>query len=223
MPSKNRLKIYVSDSYYHVYNRGVAKNKIFKGAQDYNVYIKYISEALSKPVFKKVEFSLRGQTFKAEPRPIKNFKNEIELIAYCLMPNHFHFLLKQIDKHSMQEFMRSINTRYSSYFNRKYNRVGPLFQGRYKAVLVKRDEYLLYLSKYIHQNSSELGTDLVKAYSSYSDYLHLRKTKWLTPDVVLKFFDKKLSSVYKKSNTYKSFVEGKGSIDSQLPSEILID
>src|SRR3989344_8155363 len=144
MPSRNIVKVYLKDSYYHVYNRGVDKCPIFNNAQDYKVFLNYLKEPLSELKFQKIVFYLRGRTFKAVKRPVKNFLNEISLVTYCLMPNHFHFLIKQKNKESMTSFIRSICTRYARYFNTKYNRVGPLFQGKFKAVLITKDNYLLH-------------------------------------------------------------------------------
>jgi len=98
-------------------------------------------------------------------------------------------------------------TRYSIYFNKKYDRVGSLFQGRYKAVLVLENNYLLHLSRYIHLNPSEYSSNLIGAYSSYANYLGSRKTRWVKPDFVLNFFNKEISPEFKKVISYKDFVE----------------
>ena len=101
------------------------------------VFLSYLKFSLSPPP-KKFEmqkvFTLQGLPFKGLPRLPKNFHKQIELVAYCLMPNHFHFLLKQFEKNTLKSFMTSILTRYVMYFNKKYDRVGGLFQGVYKAI-----------------------------------------------------------------------------------------
>lgn len=210
MPGKNALKIYIRDGYYHVYNRGVEKRIIFQDDQDYKVFLTYLKEALSPPpdpsTLKK-EFSLRRQSFKGIPRQPKNYLGEIELLAFCLMPNHFHLLIKQKSNNSMEKFARSLLTRYSKYFNKRYERVGPLFQGRYKAVLVREDPHLLHLSRYIHLNPSEYTNDLEGAYSSYSQYLGKTKAEWVKPETILSFFDQATKDFLKETNTYKDFVE----------------
>ena len=135
MPSRNIIKSYVENSFYHIYNRGVAKQEIFLDMMDFKVFLKYLKDSLDTPPdpeSNKISFTLQGRTFKAVPRIVKNFKNDIYLVAYCLMPNHFHLLLKQTGKKSITKIMRSLLTRYSRYFNTKYSRVGPVFQGRYK-------------------------------------------------------------------------------------------
>lgn len=210
MPSKNVVKTYVSDGFYHAYNRGVEKRTIFNDTQDYKVFLGYLKDSLSEPSKRqrlRKAFTLKGETFKGVSRQPKNFLKEIELIAYCLISNHFHLLLKQNKKKSMAQFLQSISTRYSMYFNKKYDRVGSLFQGPYKAILITKDPYLLHLSRYIHINPLENTMDLTKAYSSYADYLGLRKTLWVKPDIVLSFFSKATLPEFKKGNSYKDFVE----------------
>ena len=225
MPSKNTLKIYIKDGYYHIYNRGVAKQKIFLDSQDFKVFLKYLKESLGKPVVKKIFFTLQGQSFKGMPRPVKNFHKNIDFIAFCLMPNHFHFLIKQVDEKNIESFMRSLITRYSRYFNKKYERVGHVFQGRYKAALITEDNYLLHLTRYIHLNPSEYVKDITRAYSSYGDYIGLRKTPWIKPDFIIKFFSHKTlpELTIKKINDYKRFVENYQKDSKQVLGELTLE
>lgn len=216
MPQKNVIKTYVKGGVYHIYNRGVEKRIIFKDAQDYKVFLKYLKQYLSKPPRRdhfKTSVTFKGSTFKGIPRQPKNYNKEVDLLAYCLIPNHFHLLIKQGKKRTIEEFMLSLATRYSMYFNKKNKRVGSLYQGTYKAARVKDDAYLLHLSRYIHLNPLEYTKDLTKAYSSYADYLRLRKTKWVKPDLILSFFNKSLLPEFTKTQSYKGFVE-KGKRDS---------
>lgn len=208
MPSKNCIKIYVENGFYHVYNRGVEKRTIFEDDQDYKVFLKYIKEILCPPDpdALKTIFTLRGQSYKAVKTPLKNYSTEIDLCAYCLMPNHFHLLIKQNNYSSLEGFMRSLMTRYSMYFNKRYERVGSLFQGRYKAVNITDERYLLHLSRYIHLNPSESTNDLENAYSSYAEYLGKRETVWIKPEVILSFFNNEVLLDFKKVNSYKDFV-----------------
>lgn len=215
MPAKNSLKVYIENGFYHIYNRGVEKRTIFEDEQDYKVFLKYLKEilCLPDPSNKNTIFTLRGQSYKAEKKPLKNYFGQIDLLAYCLMPNHFHFLIKQMEKFSLEGFMRALMTRYSMYFNKKYDRVGSLFQGRYKAVLVDEESYLLHLSRYIHLNPSEFTDNLKSAYSSYSEYLGERNTSWVKPEKILSFFNQANIIDFKKTDSYKDFVE-KYKIDS---------
>lgn len=213
MPAKNSIKIYAENTIYHVYNRGVEKRIIFQDDEDYKVFLSYLKEYLSRPP-KPEElllktFSLKGRTFKGIPRQPRNYHQQIKLLAYCLMPNHFHLLVKQNEnKDSLKEFMQSLLTRYSMYFNKKYERVGSLFQGKYKAIIVMDEMYLLHLSRYIHINPYEFTNDLVNAYSSYGEYLGTRHSNWIDPSLILAYFEnKKFLPEFKKVITYKSFVE----------------
>lgn len=226
MPSKNVVKVYIENGYYHIYNRGVEKRDIFIDTQDYKVFLKYLKEYLSPPPNPKDQiksFSLRGSTFKGVARLPKNYHGEIELVAYCLMPNHFHFLIKQNKKGLMKNFMQSLSTRYSIYFNKKYERVGSLFQGVYKAALIKEDPYLLHLSRYIHQNPLEYTPDLTRAYSSYAEYQGKRKTKWIKTQSILSFFNKSTLPELKKVNSYKDFVENYKKESEEVLGDLIIE
>ena len=162
MPAKNTLKMYIDDGYYHLYNRGVNKMPIFNDEQDYRVFLRYLKTYLIPKDYDALNLILTdtktSQQIRAETLKelnLKNFHGKITLIGYCLMPNHFHLLVHTKSGHDMEYFMRSLMTRYTQYMNRKYTRVGPLFQGRYKAVLVETTEQLLYLTRYIHRNPLE--------------------------------------------------------------------
>ena len=104
--------------------------------------------------------------------------------------------------------MRSLITKYTMYFNRKYKRVGPLFQGRYKAVLIQSEEYLLHLSRYIHLNPQELLTkgQLLQSYpwSSYPAYIDNLSINWLKKDLILSNFKTNKSFSF---DSYQKFVE----------------
>lgn len=202
MPSKNSIKIYLENGYYHVYNRGVEKRIIFQDEQDNLVFLKNLKEHLSAPTP-----LTQGDSLWKMKRAPKNHSKEIDLIAYCLMPNHFHLLIKQNSKNAMESFMRSLATRYSLFFNKKYDRVGKLFQGPYKAVLITEENYLLHLSRYIHVNPQKYTKNLEEGYSSYADFVGIRKTDWLKPEIVLSFFNSEKNLNLSKSNTYKHFVE----------------
>jgi len=138
---------------------------------------------------------------------MNNFSDVMSLVAYCLMPNHFHFLIKQKTDTAIDSFMRSLGTRYTMYFNKKYKRVGPLYQGVYKAVLVNTDEQLLQLSRYIHRNPRIIASqgETLQGYdqpSSLFDYLGKRNTSWVHPEDILVFFSKTNPKL-----TYEAFIK----------------
>lgn len=214
MPNKNSLKQYTDKGYYHIYNRGVEKRLIFQEPQDYFVFLSYLKEYLVPKNEEELREKLSDSntSYKEKDKIIKalrlnNFASEINLLAYCLMPNHFHFLINQNSRISIDKFMNSLATRYSMYFNRKYKRVGSLYQDVYKAVLVTTDEQLLHLTRYIHKQALALQGDawerrMSEQPSSYLDYIGKRKTEWVKPDEILSFFSKTNQKL-----SYEAFVK----------------
>lgn len=204
MPAKNRVKEYVENGFYHIYNRGVAKLPIFNDAQDYRVFLSYLKEYLSPPQ------PLSPQEMRLTTRPYlrQNYYQQIELLCFCLMPNHFHLLVKQKSSRTLEHFMKSLLIRYSIYFNKRYQRVGHLFQDAYKAILIEREGYFYWLSRYIHRNSLEImppGSRLSDyAYSSYPAYLEREKIGWLSTGDILSNF-----------KNYASFVEDQNSAEPE--------
>ncbi len=207
MPARNIIKVYLEDAFYHLYNRGVENRNIFQDKQDYKVFLHYLKRYLTEPPDSPDE---------VRPRWRSDLYEKLHLIAYCLMPNHFHLMIKQFSKEAITEFMRALSNSYVRYFNEKYERVGPLFQGSYKAVLVETEPYLLHLTRYIHLNPGDLDevrpgsrSDLVRKYpySSYGDYLGKRKTSWVHPEGILSFFKTAQKTTLKDLLSYQSFVE----------------
>ena len=216
MPAKNALKTYIESSYYHLYNPGVNKGEIFLDDQDYKTFLSYLQLYLSLP-------NLQGESLKVSPtRVLKNYAEQVKLLAYCLLPNHFHLLIWQKEAENINFFMRSLGTKYVRYFNSKYKRIGTIFQGVYKAVLVSSEEQLVYLSKYIHRNPIQLlptRTLLVGyKYSSYGNYLNLFNQNWINKDEILELFSKT-----NQINSYQSFVEETDERDLPTIKSILIE
>ncbi len=215
MPAKNSLKTYIDNGFYHIYNRGVEKRNIFLDEQDYCIFLSYLKLYLS-PKEKSIHNVKNNIDFDYEDKnkiisqiyTLNNFFNLIDLICFVLMPNHFHLELKQTNKKDIEIFMRSLITKYTMYFNRKYKRVGPLFQGRYKAVLIKSKEYLLHLSQYIHNNPLEIINKdqqlSVYPWSSYPAYVYNYSVKWIKKEYIFDYFNKSQKPQFK---LYKDFVE----------------
>ena len=201
--------------FYHVFNRGVEKRQIFSTDYDRNRLMQtlfYYQFSGPKPKFSTYK-RFRSQDFDKNPKII-------EVICYCLMPNHFHLLLKQLNDGGVQEFIRKVSNSYSKYFNTKNKRVGPLFQGEFKAVTIESDEQLLHVSRYIHLNPyvSGLVKDLKDfRYSSYLDFIGLRNDTLCNKKVILSFF--------KSSKEYKDFVSDQKSYGIELEriKHLLID
>jgi putative transposase len=174
MPSRNSIKQYAPNSYYHVYNRGVAKLPIFLDDHDKEYFLHLLKRHLD-PTDTSTD---RFQT------PYKKF-DDVKLLSYCLMHNHFHLLIYQIEPMALADFMKSILTAYTMYFNKKYKRVGHLFQGRFKASLILDDAYLLHITRYIHLNPYKYRT---YTWSSYGYYIGQKKSHWMHPELILSLF-----------------------------------
>lgn len=210
MPAKNIVKFYLANGIYHIYNRGVEKRIIFEDDQDYKVFLNYLKEYLSPALDHetlKRDVTFKGVTFKGIPKQIINYSNEISLLAFCLMPNHIHLLVKQKDKDSIKKFTQSLFTRYSMYFNKKYKRTGSLFQGTYKATNVINKDYLLDITRYIHKNPLKVNKNLTDAYSSYSHYLNLYKLTWVKNELVTNYFNESTFIKNNKIKNYEYFIE----------------
>ncbi len=187
---------FVNGQYYHIYNRGNEKRSIFESQRDYHRFIKTLKYyQLEGP---KPRFSCFPSLLVTELDPAKKL---VEIVAYCFMPNHFHLLIKQIKDKSITEFMSKFINSYTKYYNIKYNRVGALLQGMFKAVLIESDEQLLHVSRYIHLNP--LSSNLVKnldqyEWSSYPEYLGQSKNGFCDKEEILGHF--------KNPKDYQEFV-----------------
>ncbi|MCL5676120.1 MAG: transposase [Patescibacteria group bacterium] len=202
------------NGYYHVYNRGVEKRPIFLDEADYNCLLSIFRAYLSPK---------KDPTFPGR----FPFYKEIQILAFCLMPNHFHLLIKQLLADSLSRFMKCVWNTYLPYFNDKYQRVGPLFQGRFKGKEVENNDYLLGLTYYIHRNSLGLIEAQKKTrpsavlsdypYSSYRHYLGLEKLPFVHNEEILAFFSQTNPAL-----SYQNFVEDKET-NLLLPQELTFE
>jgi putative transposase len=194
MPSRNILKYDVANSYYHIYARGNNKQKIFIDNDDYVYFTKLLARYLSK-----------SQRFNNLGVPYPHLYGKLELLCYCLMPNHFHLLCYQKTEKAMSTLMRGVMTSYSRYFNTKYNRTGSLFESRYKASHIDSQSYLDHISRYIHLNRKDWEET---KYSSIGHYLGDKRSEWVLPERIMQLFNSKTD--------YKNFL-----IDYQDHKEML--
>ncbi len=138
--------------YYHIYNRGTEKRNIFLDGADYERFIEllYLSNS---------QYAVDIRHVRRTHSSVYEYFRDNPLVyvgAYCLMPNHFHILLSPAVDHGVEKFMLKLGTGYSMYFNKRYERTGNLFQGKFKSQHADNDEYLKYLFSYIHLNPVKL-------------------------------------------------------------------
>jgi putative transposase len=168
---------FIDGEIYHIYNRGNSKQTIFHDEQDHNYFINLLR--------------IMNTDKRIASRIVRNVDTEhiIDIGAYCLMPNHFHIVIKQQKEGGIILFMRKVSTAYVMYYNKKYKRTGGLFEGKFKSKYAGEDRYLRYLFSYIHLNplkiinsnwrqhakfpTQEMISFLATySYSSYLEYLY---------------------------------------------------
>jgi len=176
MPSKNVVREDADDTYYHIYNRCISGNDLFKDDSDYIFFLSLLKRYLQR---EKTINKTNGMQY-------ENFYNRIELLTFCLMPTHFHLLVHQVEAGTMSELMKAIANSYTKHFNKKYSRRGPLFQGVYKASRISTDEYLTHVSRYIHLNAVDYDD---WSWSSLPYYKGNFSSNWVRPQFVLDLFD----------------------------------
>lgn len=205
MPT-NRKVVFTNEEIYHVFNRGVELRPTFTDKREFTRAV----EGLSYYRYAHLPLKLSKFLVLAEPEKsklIQKITNEhqklVEIICYCLMPNHFHLLLKQKMENGISIFTSNFTNSYTKYFNTRHERVGPLFQGVFKAVHIESDEQLIHVSRYIHLNpvsSYIIEPDQLNTYqwSSLPQYVDLDSREIADPETVLNLFPSK--------EKYKEFV-----------------
>ena len=164
--------------YYHIYNRGNAKQDIFYNPEDYNFFLSRLKLNL---------FPIDDEQNRIIMLPADSFS----LIGYCLMPNHYHLIVRQNKEISTSKLITKVCTSYSKHFNKKYGRVGHLFQDRFKQINIDDNEYLKWLICYIHQNPKVAGlstTPLDYRWSSYNYYIKGKGDIVCENDIILSQF-----------------------------------
>ncbi len=188
----------ITGELYHLYNRGNEKRIIFLGSRDFKrflltlFYYQFLGPKTSFSKFSKQKL-IQLNTVGA--------KKLVEIICYCLMPNHFHLLIRQLQDRGVSTYLSQVSNSYTKYFNTKYKRVGALFQGAFKAVRVETDEQFIHLSRYIHLNPVVSGiAEKLDDYqwSSYKEYIN-GETFICSTSEILNYFP--------SSEEYKIFLE----------------
>ena len=172
---------------YHVYSRGHNKMVVFRDNQDYEFFLQRLAEILSLEPTKHRWL---------KPLP----KDSFRILSYCLMPNHFHFMIRQETKLPISKLIAKLLTSYGMYFNKKYGQVGAIFQSKYKAKEVNNDEYLVPLSAYIHRNPANFFS---WKFSSLSNYLGDSKEILVDSSLVLSMFNRNREQYRKYIKNYR--------------------
>lgn len=187
----------VTHQIYHVVNRGVASQPVFLDQRDYQraletvFYYQNQNPPLSYSHFRRLP---QKEKVVLLERMQKKSSFLVEIIALCLLSNHLHLLLKQIQENGISIFMSNFSNSHTRFFNTKNERTGPIFQGKFKAVLIETDEQLLHVSRYIHLNPySSYRVKTLKeledySYSSLQEYLGKTKTNLFQKEIVLDLF-----------------------------------
>lgn len=187
----------VTGETYHVLNRSVQDIPIFKGQREIDIFLEATKFYLqTSPPTKYSHYRTSRDRF-----PIRLDQNLVTIINFCVMPNHFHFTLRQEEDNGIRHFIQRLSNSFAHYFNTKYNNRGPVFEGNFKAIRVETDEQLLHLSRYIHLNPVtayivEKPEDYF--FSSYRIYIEKEKSEITNPSLVLNQFS--------SPNDYRNFV-----------------
>ncbi len=196
----------MNEEIYHVFNRGIAAQPTFSDKRDYMRALEtlFFYQNENPPVrYAKFLTLSRQQRSEILDKMAERKHLLVEIIAYCLMPNHFHLMLKQQADNGISKFMANFSNSYTRYFNTKYKRYGPLYQGKFKAIRVETDEQLFHLSRYIHLNP--YSSYVVKTiedlenypFSSFPEYLGKAVNNYCAKEIILDNF---------KKSSYQKFV-----------------
>ncbi|OGK15395.1 hypothetical protein A3H80_01565 [Candidatus Roizmanbacteria bacterium RIFCSPLOWO2_02_FULL_37_19] len=209
----------IQGEYYHVYNRGVNRQKIFSGRESYERAYKaiFFYQNVNLPM-KLSDFNklppCEQQVLFDKTRSEKKF--HVEILSFVLMPNHFHFQLKQLSDHGISIFMSNFENSYARYLNTAIERVGPLYQGRFKTQHIKTREQFIHTSAYIHLNPYSSGVlssteELLQyKYSSLSFYSGKEKDDLIATEKILSYFSNR--------DSYMKFVLDRADYQKRLKS-----
>jgi len=192
---------FINEEFYHIYNCGVEKRQIFQDRDDYLKFLRNLRELNNESYYEERK-AIVDSSFKELSSFLDEAEKAVEIIAYSLVPNHFHLILKQLKEGEISNFMHKISTSFTNFINKKYNRIGSLFQGPYKAIHIDNNDYLLWLSGYVNGNIEIHRVTKAEFYewSSFQNYLSGKKNNILgDTSIVL--------SQFKDIQEYKDFVK----------------
>lgn len=195
----------VTSEIYHVFNRGIDKRPTFTDKRELQRALLTINfYRFTNPQLKLSRFLTLSEDESASFfKKLEKSEKLVDFIAFCLMPNHFHFLIRQNIDNGISKFISQFQNSYTRYFNTRHERVGPLFLNQFKAVRIESDEQLLHVSRYIHLNPyssfivKSIADLLTYQWSSAPEYIS-HNDGFCNKDLVLPFFEKK--------NSYRDFL-----------------
>ncbi|OGY41516.1 MAG: hypothetical protein A2Y67_00480 [Candidatus Buchananbacteria bacterium RBG_13_39_9] len=217
--------------FYHIYNRGVDKRDVYMDEGDFERFLKSLREfnrldpigsLVDLEEKRRLESNSLGifETVPNKPECSKGIgslttsgsERIVDFIAYCLNPNHFHFILRQVVDEGISKFMHKLSLGYTCYFNLKNNRSGSLFQGKFKAVKIDSDEHLLWVTAYVNGNAQIHGLIPDAAdykWCSYPEYLGKRDLDICDKSVILDKFKDTESFKSASEECFRKMKEGK--------------
>ncbi len=224
---------FINHEYYHIYNRGVDKRDIFLEEDDYLRFLKNIKDFNNDSKHaQRVYIKNRGRGGKTElsseaselssvttPKDLDTFFKSlpklVEIVCYCLNPNHFHLLIKQLVDAGLEKFMHKLGSGYTNFFNIKYKRNGSLFQCPFKAAQIKSFEHLVWLSVYVNTNAQihDIIDDAVNyAWCSYPYYMGIKENDFCNKKIILD----KVKDYKKIAEDTTSFMKKKKEMEKYL-------
>ncbi len=201
---KNKCRIITNDIA-HIYNRGVEKRKIFLDSGYYLRFLSILNHYTTYDyAYSRIKTRLKNAKSAKERKHTQEFLNTkriqkpVEIISYCLMPNHYHITLKQLVDGGTSQFMHRIGTSYTNYFNIRQDRAGRLFEGPFKVVKVNSAKQLCHLARYQHTNPLSIGVESRNELSKYpwsslAIYLNEIDNKLVNTKTVLENFNSRTS------------------------------
>lgn len=214
---------FANGEFYHIFNRGTDKRNIFSDAADFDRFIQSMQEFnVLDPIGSIYEHCRTTTKFGSEASKFGRSDGKlVNITAYCLNLNHFHFILEQMSEKGIEKFMQRLGTGYTKYFNHKYVRTGALFQGVFKAVHIDSNEYLLHVSAYVNLNNRvhKFGSEASKFRSSWGEYVGEGKKEGICEtEPVLGQFQKRTDYAPFAENSLKETLRRRGLL---LESDLL--
>ncbi|MCK5286102.1 MAG: transposase [Candidatus Pacebacteria bacterium] len=223
---------FIIGEYYHIYNRGTDKRIIFTDRFDLQRFQQSMEEFNTIEPIGSIFRHNRHKNSRHRMSTINDDEGEklVDIIVFSLNPNHYHLILSPLVESGIEKYMQKLGIGYTKYFNEKYNRTGVLFQGKYKSILIKTDDYLMYLSAYINLNNrihfqsknsrhpmSTINNKKLFYTSSWEEYIGEKNTNFCNKEIIL--------DRYKNIKDYKEFAESvaQGIIEKRTDREIDFD